>query len=262
MNFPMPQKLGEILQSYVIEKNEIGLSSAEVYICKNEIETLYLKVEKEGGELSREYEVLKWANGKISVPKIRFFTEEQGYIYLLMTEMTGYMTCKCPEDELCEPYEYTVRLLAEGLLSLQSTDINDCPLNNILDIKLERVRCNIENNIVDMGNWEEHNNFKTPEDLYRYLDENRPTEDLCFTHGDYCLPNIFIDGEKVTGFIDMGRGGIADKWQDIALCVRSMEYNLRNAAGREKYVDMLYNHLGIEPDEEKLNYYILLDELF
>lgn len=99
-------------------------------------------------------------------------------------------------------------------------------------------------------------------DLYHWLIENKPSEELCFTHGDYFLPNIFIDGNFVTGFIDLGRAGIADKWQDIALCVRSIGYNLRNCDGKDRYVDMLFEHLKIEPDWEKINYYILLDELF
>jgi aminoglycoside phosphotransferase len=36
----------------------------------------------------------------------------------------------------------------------------------------------------------------------------------------------------------------------------------RTEAEKEKYRDLLFSHLGIEPDWNKLNYYILLDELF
>ncbi len=75
---------------------------------------------------------------------------------------------------------------------------------------------------------------------------------------DYCLPNVFFHKGKVTGFIDLGRAGISDKCQDIALCVRSLEHNLKN----KKYTDLLFQCLNIEPNYEKINYYILLDELF
>jgi aminoglycoside phosphotransferase len=54
------------------------------------------------------------------------------------------------------------------------------------------------------------------EDLYRELLDKRPdTEDLVFTHGDYCLPNILIDKWDIGGFIDWGRGGISDGLESI-----------------------------------------------
>lgn len=62
----------------------------------------------------------------------------------------------------------------------------------------------------------------------------------------------------MSGFIDLGRAGIADKWQDIALCVRSLKHNVQD----HKYIDLLFKHLDIEPNYEKIKYYILLDELF
>ena len=153
------------------------------------------------------------------------------------------MACDCPADELCKTCEKTVRLLAEGLLMLQSVDTCYCPFSNTLDIKLQNALFNIKNNLVDMDDFEEGNDFDKPMDLYNYLIENKPTEELCFTHGDYCLPNVFIDNQSVTGFIDLGRVGIADKWQDIALCVRSIGYNLRNSDNKEKYINLLFAHL-------------------
>jgi kanamycin kinase/aminoglycoside 3'-phosphotransferase-3 len=91
--------------------------------------------------------------------------------------------------------------------------------------------------------------------------ENDYREQRRRLEGRYCLPNVFIDGNAMTGFIDVGRGGIEDKWQDVALCVRSLGYNLRHT-DKQKYVDLLFSHLGLQPNEEKICYYILLDELF
>jgi kanamycin kinase/aminoglycoside 3'-phosphotransferase-3 len=100
-----------------------------------------------------------------------------------------------------------------------------------------------------------------PDHLLEWLNNNKPEEELVLSHGDFCLPNIFIDGKTVTGFIDIGRGGISDKWQDIALCVRSLNYNLRHT-DQQKYINLLFTYLGIQLDEAKIRYYILLDELF
>lgn len=64
----------------------------------------------------------------------------------------------------------------------------------------------------------------------------------------------------------MGRSGIADKYQDIALCYRSLKNNLAGRYGGRAYKDfdagMLFRALDIAPDWDKIRYYILLDELF
>ena len=94
------------------------------------------------------------------------------------------------------------------------------------------------------------------------------------SHGDYCLPNLFGVGERVTGFIDLGRSGVGDKWCDIAICFRSLNHNYSGKYQKkyqEKYQKkanmvydemLLFRELGIKPDWEKIKYYILLDELF
>ena len=59
---------------------------------------------------------------------------------------------------------------------------------------------------------------------------------------------------------------IGDKWKDIALCHRSLKHNFDGTFGGKVYPDFnpdsLFDALGIEPDWEKIRYWILLDELF
>jgi aminoglycoside 3'-phosphotransferase II len=53
---------------------------------------------------------------------------------------------------------------------------------------------------------------------------------------------------------------VADRYQDLALAARSLEYNL----GR-KWVDLLFEEYGIslkEVDWVKIEFYQLLDEFF
>jgi kanamycin kinase/aminoglycoside 3'-phosphotransferase-2 len=37
-----------------------------------------------------------------------------------------------------------------------------------------------------------------------------PIEEPVFIHGDYCLPNILVAGDKLGGVIDWDFGGLAD----------------------------------------------------
>ncbi len=69
----------------------------------------------------------------------------------------------------------------------------------------------------------------------------------------------------ISGFIDMGNCGIADKWEDIAMLYRSLRHNFDGTYGKVYPgldPDSFFEELGIEPDREKIDYYILLDELF
>ena len=64
-----------------------------------------------------------------------------------------------------------------------------------------------------------------------------------------------------------GKMGPADRWQDIAIALRSLNHNsVGFYNGGKKYFDftnqMLLDELGIEMDYDKYRYYILLDELF
>lgn len=262
-----PAEITARLSGYTCTKDRIGCSSAGVFRYEHNDDVLYLKITGVSDEIRRERDLLVWLKGKVPVPDVVYYGEQDGYAFLLMTKADGFMACDCPrdavgeQDKVHEPIERTVKLLADALLMLQVVDIQECPFENTLDHKLNAALYNIEHGFVDMDDFEEGNHFYSPMELYQWLVENRPPEELCFTHGDFCLPNIFIDGKTVTGFIDIGRGGIADKWQDIALCVRSLGYNLRHTE-QQKYIDLLFTHLGIQPDEAKIRYYILLDELF
>ena len=48
----------------------------------------------------------------------------------------------------------------------------------------------------------------------------------------------------------------------LVLCFSPYQYLTREDIGEEKYVKLFFDLLGIEPDWEKIKYYILLDELF
>ena len=81
---------------------------------------------------------------------------------------------------------------------------------------------------------------------------NNESSGSTFIHGDFCLPNILVKNNKVSGFIDTQTSGIGDAWVDYAWCIWSLEYNLKT----NKYTPLLLEKLGIEFDEEKYKKYI------
>lgn len=260
----LPAAIAEKLKSREYTADSIGESGAGVFVFADSV----LKIEKTAPSSDNEHTMLLWLGGRLPVPRVLAFERSGGFNYLLMTRLDGEMACsegniRCPGQ--------TVRALADGLLKLWSIDISDCPVKNGLDEKLRTARYNIDNGLVDIDDMDDgtlgSGGFTDVEALYRFLCENRPDEDFVLSHGDYCLPNVFIGGARTVGMLDMGSSGIADRWSDIALCVRSMKYNFdRHCIGGDaeyaEYTKLLFDELKIKPDEVKIRYYTLLDELF
>ncbi len=253
----LPDIIKKHLDGMQCTQNEVGCSQASVYRYFSETKVLFLKVEPKSGELEKEYKNLSWMSGRLPVPRMIEWVSEENADYLLIEDIGGKMLCD--EYYLQNPV-LAVSLLAEGINLLRLTDCKDCPMNNNLDQKLKDAAENIKYNRVDMSDWEpDSDRFSTPVDLLHYLENNRPKhEELVFTHGDYCLPNIFAKGDRLSGFIDLGRAGVADLWQDVALSIRSLRYNYNTT----EYDKLLLEKIGIPLNQEKLDYYILLDELF
>lgn len=259
MTLFIPRGLTPYLTDFMVEKDTLGMSGSSVYGFTSGDSQLFLKVDTLHVEFFREIQMLQWLASRLPVPKVVTVLEEGHLTYLLLTRAHGTMAEHC----LDEP-AVLARGLAHGIQTLQAVDMTDCPFTNTLDVRLALAKQNIDNGEVDMDSWNEEPlfgapRFSSPLALYDYLVTNKPPEDLVFCHGDYCLPNVFLDGDRVSGFIDVGRAGIADTYQDIALAVRSLIHELEDS---EPYVNLFFKALNLEPDVEKLRYYILLDELF
>ena len=91
------------------------------------------------------------------------------------------------------------------------------------------------------------------------LGDWRPEENLCFTHGDYCLPNIIVEKSRLSGVIDWDYAGLADPYVDLASCTWSLEYNYKEEA--DTLIPLFLETYGVEIDEAKLGFYRRLYDL-
>ena len=211
--------------------------------------------------------MMEWLVGRLPVPRVLAFEQAGGVNWLLMNRVRGEMLCA--ERFLARP-QWLISLLTQCLRLLWQVDPAGCPqvcsLDRTLTLAEERVRrglCSVED--AEPETYGE-GGFRPPEHLLAWLKDNRPEEELVFSHGDCCLPNLFADESGITGMIDLGRSGIADRYQDIALCVRSLKHNVDGTYGGNIYAGVnagdLFDALGMRPDWKKIRYYTLLDELF
>jgi kanamycin kinase/aminoglycoside 3'-phosphotransferase-3 len=258
----LPESIRRFTEGRAFDTNDLGKSGSPVRIYDDFV----LKVEQERPKFAQMVEVMQWLDGKLPVPKVLATEVKDGYRYLLMSKVRGRMALD--EYYLNRPEEL-VTLLAEALKMLWSVDISDCPKTFDLDGELEEARYRVEHNLVDIDDAEPETfgegGFKDPQELLQWLYDHKPEPDPVFSHGDFCLPNVFFEDGKVSGFIDLGDAGIADRWYDIALGYRSLKHNVDGHYGKVYEgvdPDELFTKLGLAPDWEKIRYYILLDELF
>jgi aminoglycoside phosphotransferase len=252
-----PQILSETLRGYVWQQDFTGFSSSQIFHLKSDVEeNLYLKIAPRiDSELEREKQRLGWLAGKLPVPEVRLFVQDEERDYLLISEVKG---AGAHEDLWKENVPQAIKLLVAGVKLIHSLPIADCPFDETLEVKIEQARRRMELGLVDESDFDDERRGRTAEDLFRELIAAKPlSEDLVFTHGDYCLPNVVFNDWQIGGFIDWGRAGVADRYQDVALLARSVCYNFG-----EQWTPYLFECLEIEPHWERIEFYKLLDEFF
>ena len=227
-SFNFPKKILDFVagKDYVLD--DIGKSDSSVLV----FEDMVLKIRNNSDFIKNEHRMMDWLENKVTAPKCICDYSENEKNYLLMSKIPGKMSC---DDEYMQKPGLLVSTLAEALKKLWETDISDCPVKNDLSTMLKNAEFRVEQGLVDVDDAEPEtfgrNGFKNPEALLHWLYDNKPEEDLVLSHGDFCLPNIFIDDGKFSGFVDVGRMGIADRYQDIALCYRSLHHNFSGIYG-------------------------------
>lgn len=250
----LPENIRNFIKGMEFHNDYEGMSKAKVVKCTGENKELYLKIEKVSDETEREYGIYKWLQGKLPVPKVICRVIENGTSYMLIEKAEGIML----ENNLYRDNPHLlIKLAAEGINRLQSIDISECKFDSTIDYKLKKAKKRIDNGLhleVDHNKYTE--GIENTDEAYEYLVKNKPKETLVFSHGDYCFNNFFTDGKSITGYIDMGRGGIADRHQDVALCLREL------LDFPPEYTDRFLKNLKFKPDMNLIRYYILLDELF
>lgn len=260
----IPANINKIILGKTYTEDGVGMSGSRIMIFDEYV----LKIEKPHKGSAETVKVIQWLEGKIPVPKIIAYETDWEKQYTLMSRIKGKMAC---DPYYLEHSDKMVSLLAEALKMLWAVDVSECPRDRGLEEEMIEARYRVENNLVDMDNVEpttfgENGRFKDPKALLKWLEEHKPDYEPVLSHGDFCLPNVFFKDDSVAGFIDLGDTGVGDKWRDIALCYRSLKHNFDGSFGGRVYKgfnpDLLFEKINLKPNREKLEYYILLDELF
>ncbi|MGO1367758.1 APH(3') family aminoglycoside O-phosphotransferase [Senegalia sp. (in: firmicutes)] len=246
MKYDMPIDLKEIIKNRMIIRNNKGCSGSEVFLLRgtSDSEDYFLKISKEDKFSYLESEKIKldWLKDKLPVPKVYYFKKIDGYEYLLLSKIKG--SDILTQEILQRPY-FVAQKVGKALKQIHNIDISNCEFNETINDKLKLIK-NMYNHKRNLR-------------IYKSLFQFKPIEeDLVFTHGDYCFPNIMIDNDDISGFIDLGRSGIGDRYVDISVIIRSIVLNYKNY----NVLKVFLEEYGLKNiDYEKLKYYADIDKL-
>ena len=255
----LPAELQQALGNADVQRVRGGCSGVHLYLVSNACQPdRYLKIASREihRDLRPEAERLRWLWHKLPVPEVYYYGEDAGRQFLYISGISGIDTSS--DAARAQPL-LAVRLLATGLRLIHSVDAHECPFDHRLDVTIEAVRQRIALGLIDEHDLSTGCQGRSVLAVFDELLATRPThEDLVFVHGDYCLPNIMVSfqEQRVTGFVDWGDAGVADRHQDLALCQHSIKRNLGS-----QWVEPFFAAYGLsDVDEGKVRFYKLLNE--
>ena len=154
----------------------------------------------------------------------------------------------CTDRQYLSEPERLCDTTAMLLRALHEIEGRDCPVRDRVQTYADTVMKGLDGSSYEpdlfQGIWE----FPSFDEARRTAEEGLPLLKAdVLLHGDYCLPNILLDDWKLTGYIDLGCGGIGDRHIDILWGIWTLRFNL----GTNKYADRFMDAYGkemIEPE--------------
>jgi aminoglycoside phosphotransferase len=218
-------------------------------------------------ELADEHERLQWlATTALPAPRVLDWKDDGTTATLVTAAVSGVPLSDLARSSVA----VAAPAFGEFLKRLHSVDRESCPFDRWLAVTVSLARVRVEEGLVDEDDFDGQRLGRTANALLEDLMERRPraeeleTTDLVVCHGDACLPNVLVDPKtfEVTGMIDVGRLGVADRHLDLALAVRSVSDTSLNPAYGPGVVDAVLAAYGRPADPWRLEFYQLLDEFF
>jgi len=248
---PVPTIMSTALEGYHWARDNVGASGSAVYRLhgKPTAPDLFLKqgLDAIADEVTDEMERLRWLADHIPVPAIVHVVRTPSEAWLLMTAMPGKTAYQVLEANADTGVEI-VDALARFLRQLHAVPVDACPFNSAHAFRLTRAQARMEVGLIATDDFDEEREGWTAEEVWEAMNALLPLEpDPVVTHGDFSLDNILIHEGKVVGCIDVGRAGIADRYQDLAV--------LWNCLGEFSPLlqTRLFDRYGLDEPDERIH---------
>jgi kanamycin kinase len=186
------------------------------------------------GALKKEAAMTDFFHQKGLGPEVLSYVR-QDQDWLLTRRVPGE-DCLDPEH-LADP-RWLCDTTAMLLRQLHETDPTGCPVDRKADY-LSTVTENHHLGRYDKNLFPDNWGYANSEDAWRVVCEAAPLlKNDTLLHGDYCLPNIILKDRHLSGFIDLGSGGLGDRHIDLFWGIWSLNFNLKTNTWKDRFLDV------------------------
>lgn len=187
-----------------------------------------------GPDLGAEARRLRWAAAHVVVPRVLGTGRDADGSWLHTTAVPGGSAAarRWRSDPL-----RAARAIGRGLRMLHDTlPVASCPFDWGPATRLPHLAAETGRPVAELA---------------AALGPPPPVERLVVCHGDACVPNTLLDDAgELTGHVDLGALGVADRWADLAVASWSTVWNF----GPGYEVPLLAAY-GVEGDPVRMAYY-------
>jgi aminoglycoside phosphotransferase len=214
--------------------------------------------------LEAERDRLVWLAGtSVGAPRVVDWQVRAGAWTLVTSALPGVAASALPAADA----QGAIRQLALFLVFLHSLPFRECPFDRRLEVTAAAAAANVAAGAVDETDFDAAWPSRSATELLGRLMAGKTRAealepgDLAVCHGDFCLPNVLLDPNSltVTGIVDVGHLGVADRHLDIALLARSAASPVNPGYGMN-LATWVIAESGADP--WRIEYYRLLDEFF
>lgn len=216
--------------------------------------------------LAAERDRVAWLAGQgVKGPRVLDWHSDGTGARLVTAAVPGVPADRLPADDLRACW---IRI-AEAVRALHALPATRCPYRRDLDDVMGVARDVVARGAVHPEFLPEEQQHTPAAELLARLEpqvsrrRKQAADDTVVCHGDLTLPNIVLDPDTldVSGFVDLGRLGLADRHTDLALLLaNSRETWPTEAEARARDAEFA-EHYGVAPDPGRLRFYLHLDPL-
>lgn len=243
-----------------------GESGATVF--RNADATRYTKCvpAAEAAVLKAEHDRMEWlADQHVPGPRVLDWHFGEAGALLVTSAVPGVSADRLSAANLRAAWEH----IADAVRGLHELPARRCPFDRGLATMVAVARDVVGRNAVNPEFLPVEQQHTPPGALLARLGPEvarmlaHEAVDTVVCHGDLCLPNIVVDPEtlEVSGFIDLGRLGSADRYADLALLLASARETWEDEEQALVADTLFADRYGLALDRDRLDFYLHLDPL-